>query len=270
MRRRSPRCGLLAVADETANYVFLWTRRLTYLIVYGYFLAQAALPMGIPPASHAVMVKLLGLLLVLLLVMLVLQNRKDVAAFIRGDEDNAFRQMRRGFSGIWHILLIVYIVAVYGVWALEVPGGFAFVVRATVLSIVVLALTRVVLELASRGIRRAFSITEEQKARFPLLEARANRYLPVLQTTVRILIYALGMLALLDIWGVDVFGWLSKPAAQALISRLVTIAFIILVAIVAWEGISAAIERYLDGQDSGGAAPSQRARTLPARWCATW
>jgi len=252
---------LLRIADETANYVFLWTRRLGYLVVYGYFLSQAALPMGIPPASQAVLVKLLGLFLVLLLVMLALQNRKEVAAYIRGGEEDSFRQLRRGFSGVWHILLIIYLVAVYGVWALDLPGGFAFVVRATVLSVVVLAAARGILELAHRGIQQGFALSDEQKARFPLLEARANRYLPVLQTTIRTLIYAVAALTLLNVWGVDVFGWLAEPAARALIGRIVTIAFIILIAIVVWEGISAAIERYLNGQD-GGAAPSQRLRTL--------
>lgn len=254
---------LLAIADETANYVILWTRRLTYLVVYGYFLAQAALPMSFPPASHAILVKLLGLLLVLLLVMLVLQNRKEVAGYIRGGADDAFGQLRRGFSGVWHILLIIYLVAVYGVWALELPGGFAFVLRATVLSIVVLAAARGILELARRGVSRGFALSEEQRARFPMLEARANRYLPALQTTIRVLIYGVAVLTLLDVWGIDVFGWLSSAAAQALIGRLVTIALIVLIAIVVWEGISAAIERYLDAQDSATAgSPSQRARTL--------
>jgi small-conductance mechanosensitive channel len=253
---------LFEIADETANYIFLWTRRLAYIVVYGYFLAQAALPMGIPPASHAILVKLLGLLLVLLLVMLVLQNRKEVAGYIRGGADDAFGQLRRGFSGIWHILLIIYLVAVYGVWALELPGGFAFVLRATVLSIVVLAAARGILELARRGVRRGFALSDEQKARFPLLEARANRYLPVLQTTIRVLIYGIAVLTLLDVWGVDVFGWLSSETAQALIARLMTIALIVLIAVVVWEGVSAAIERYLDAQDSAGAGPSQRVQTL--------
>lgn len=253
---------LLAIADETANYIFVWTRRLSYLVVYGYFLTQAALPMGLPAASHAVLVKLLGLFFMLLLVMLVLQNRKEVAAYIRGKDEDAFRQLRRGFSGVWHILLIIYFVAVYGVWALELPGGFAFVLRATVLSIVVLAAARGILELARRGVGRGFALSEEQKARFPLLEARANRYLPVLQTTIRVLIYAVATLTLLNVWGVDVFGLIAAPAARALIGRLVTIALIILVSLVVWEAISAAIERYLNGQDAAAGAPSQRARTL--------
>ena len=252
---------LLAIADETANYLFLWTRRLTYLVVYGYFLAQATRPIGLPAASHAVLVKLLGLLLALLLVMLVLQNRREVAQYIRGGADSAFGQLRRGFAGIWHILLIIYLIAVYGVWALDVPGGFAFVLRATVLSIVVLAAARIVLELAKRAIRRGFALSDEQKARFPLLEARANRYLPVLQTAVRVLIYGAAVLTLLDVWGADVASLLSNPTARALIGRLTTIALIVLIAVIVWEGISAAIERYLNGQDGGG-APSQRARTL--------
>ncbi len=253
---------LLAIADETANYIFVWTRRLSYLVVYGYFLSQAALPMGLPATSQAVLVKLLGLLLTLLLVMLVLQNRKEVAAYIRGKDDDALRQLRRGFSGIWHILLIVYFIAVYGVWALDLPGGFSFVIRATVLSIVVLFAARVILELAARGIRRGFALSAEQKERFPLLEARANRYLPLLQTSVRVLIYGATVLTLLNVWGVDVFDLIATPTVRALIGRLVTIAFIILISLIVWEAISAAIERYLNGQDAAAGAPSQRARTL--------
>lgn len=255
---------LLPIADETANYSFLWIRRLTNWTVYGFFLINATLPLGLPAAAQGALMKVLGLILALLLVMLLLQNRQDIARAISGEAGQPLGALRRRFAEIWHFLGIVFVVAVYGVWALEIPGGFEFLLRATVLSLVVLGAARGLVMLEKPVMRRAFALTDEQKSRFPGLEARANRYLPLLRKTLKFVIYTAAALALLDVWGLDIFSWFTEPAGRLILGRLVTIAAIVIVALLTWEIVSAVIERYLAATDRDGntISRSQRTQTL--------
>lgn len=263
----APRIGtmrLIPIGDETANYSFVWIRRLTNWTIYGYFIIQAALPLGLPAAAQTALMKLLGLIVALLLVMLLLQNRQEVASAIRGEDGRSLAILRRRIAEIWHFVGIVFIGAIYGVWALEIPGGFEFVLRATLMSLVILGIARGLIMLERPLVRRAFSLTDEQKRRFPGLEARTNRYLPVLQTAIKIVIYVGTALALLDVWGLDVFAWFSGPVGSLILGRLITIGAIIFFALVIWELISAGIERYLTATDREGntVSRSQRAQTL--------
>lgn len=261
---RVAKMRLIPMTDETANYSFVWIRRLTNLCAYGFLLLNAALALGLATAAYLLLLKLLGLLVGLLLIMLVLQNRHHVAARIRGNGDGALRQVRDRLADIWHILLIIYLVVTYGVWVLDLPGGFEFVLRATVLTVVIIAVVRGLIEVIQRGVKRAFALKDEQKRRFPGLEARANRYLPMLMTALKAVLSIMAGIALLEVWGLDIFDWLSGPVGQAVLQRVATIVLIVAVALLVWEVVSAAIEQYLAGKDREGnaVARSQRAQTL--------
>ncbi|CAN0454426.1 unnamed protein product, partial [Phaeothamnion confervicola] len=76
---RHPGRRLVALDDETSVYVFLWIRRVTNIAVYWYFAAEAALLLGMPAAAHNFIVKLLGVVVAMMFVAVVLQNRQPVA-----------------------------------------------------------------------------------------------------------------------------------------------------------------------------------------------
>ena len=61
---------------------------------------------------------------------------------------------------------------------------------------------------------RLFRISPDFAARFPLLEARANRYYPVLRGTVSTIISAVAALVLLEVWGIDVLRWFDYARTQ--------------------------------------------------------
>ena len=80
------------------------------------------------------------------------------------------------------MLAILYISAGFVIFVLDVEGGFAFLARATLLSVLVLAGARLAMELIGRAVDRGFRLDEETRQSFPLLEERLNRYQPVLRT----------------------------------------------------------------------------------------
>ncbi len=121
---------LFPLENETANYIFIWIKRLTILSVYGYFIIQAAMLLGLPLPAYNALLKLLGLAVGLLLIMIALQNRQNVAECIRGDGGGPLPVLRRRFADIWHILFIIYLLCSFASWALEINGGFEFVAQA--------------------------------------------------------------------------------------------------------------------------------------------
>lgn len=280
----TPSLRLIPVDDEAAHYGYIWCRRIAYTAVYGWFVPQAAYVLGIPTGTYLGLLKFAGLLVAAMLVIVVLQNRRTVADRIRGRAPDAaaeevqpgaetapeapalftMRSFRNRFADVWHLLAILYILVIYGIWALDVTGGFAFMLRATALSAVVLLISRLALLGVDRAIRRGFAIPEEVRRDFPFLEARANRYLPWLHRGLRGAILAVSALTLLDAWGIQSFAWLDTAWGRRVTTSGVTIALVLVGALVAWETVSGLIERFLAGGSKNGQKieRSARIRTL--------
>jgi moderate conductance mechanosensitive channel len=112
--------------------------------------------------------------------------------------------------------------------------------------------------------QRGFAVGPDLKSRFPMLEARANRYLPVLTVAASTIVYFFAVLTLLQAWGVDAFAWFSTNFGRRIAGSLISTATVLVIALVLWESFVSAIERYLNriGSDGRPVARSARARTL--------
>ncbi len=225
---------LVRVPDETAHYLVIWVRRIAIFTVYEYFVAEASLLLGLPAGAHATFAKAAGLFVAGMTIMFVMQNRAVVAAWLRGKPEAAeagtLHGLRRLFAEIWHVVAILFLVAVYGVWALDVEGGFAFLMRAAAMTLAVIVVTRLIIGGLRTTVRRGFRLREDLKARFPVLEQRANRYLAGLRRFLEAVVYLVAGLGLLHAWGIRVFDWLASDAGRFLTSRLATVVFILLAA----------------------------------------
>ncbi len=265
----APSLRLLALEDETAAYLFVWVRRLVNLPVYGYFTAQALLALGLPDGAYMVLVKLVGLGEALLLFVLVQQLKAEVAAAIRGAGPAAggafsLTNLRRRLADAWHVVAALYLAAVYFVWALEIPGGFAYLLEGTVVTVVIVLLTRLARDLLRRGADRLLRVSPAIRARYPHIESRANRYLPWARNVAAGLVYLVAALLVLNAWDIDVFAWLASDTGREMLARAVNVLFVLLVSLGIWELASGLITIYLEKRDDDGAevVRSARARTL--------
>ena len=261
---------LVLVDDETALYLYIWVRRLAVVILTGMAAIDAAVGLGLPIAGAHGLRRLLGLLVAAMAAVLVLQNRRQMADWIRGSGRShmfgigGLSGLRARLADVWHILAILYIAGVFAVWALAVPGGFMFLLRATGASVVILVVARLVTLGIRRALERGFALGDDVKVRFPLLEARANRYLPVIQSVLRAGVVLVTLLALAQAWGIDSFAWLESSTGQRVLNGAFSIGAVLVFALMAWEGSSQAIEGYLNRTDASGKRRerSARARTL--------
>ena len=264
-----PSLRLLPIKDETAAYLYVWVRRLVNLPVYGYFAAQALLALGFPDGAYTVLVKLVGLGEALLLFVLVQQLKEDVAAAIRGigtAADGAFSltTLRRRLADVWHVVAGLYLAALYLVWALEIPGGFAYLLEGTAVTVVIVLLTRLARDLLRRGADRLLRVSPAIRARYPHIESRANRYLPWARNVAAGLVYLVATVLVLNAWDIDIFAWLASDTGREFLARAVNVLFVLLVSLGIWELASGLITIYLEKRDDDGAevVRSARARTL--------
>lgn len=268
---REPALRLIPSSDETAHYAMIWVRRLASTAIYGFFGLQAALLLGIGAAAYEALMHLLGLVVTLMGLILILQNRRPVAERIRGREMEGglpgrltLSLFRRRLAQSWHLLAGAYLILLFAVWALDWRLGFLFVLRATLLTIAVLVVARFALHLVDRLFARWLSINVQLRSTHPQLEARVNHYFPLLQGAARWLLYILAGLAILHAWGIEALAWLASEPGQALGGTVARILGVLVVAVIVWEVTASFIERYLAETDArdGPRVRSARAKTL--------
>ncbi|HEY4985420.1 MAG TPA: mechanosensitive ion channel domain-containing protein [Bradyrhizobium sp.] len=253
-----PGLRLFQIDDESAAYGFLWLKRFTHAGVYGYFILHTAWLLGLSWTAYSFFANLLALFITGMSIVFVLQIRRAVSRWLRGRMAvNNVARLRGHVAEVWHVVVIAYAIGVYLVWVTAVPGGFSYLLRASLLSALTIALAGLVLAGLMRTFATLFDLSSETRAKYPLLEARANSYLPAFRQLLRSLVVAISGLALIEIWGGHPLEWLASTNGQGLLGRFISIGVVLLISLVALEVGTAFGERMAQRNPS-----SMRLRTL--------
>jgi moderate conductance mechanosensitive channel len=264
----APALRLVPLTDAAAAYGFQWTRRLISITIYGYFALAAGRQLGLPWTIYGFLLHVLFFTIVLMLMAIIVQCREPVAEAIARLADEPHNAVIRrlpgqGLARVWHLLALFYVLFVYVVWALKIPGGFELLLGATLGSALIVIGTRLLLRMVERLFGRDPRIGEEVEAVPRGIERRFHRYLPIIGGLLRALVLFCAAAALLDVWGLGTLRWLVSDAGHELGGRLMIVAVVVVVTIVVWELISLVIERTVTDTDAeGNLRLSNRARTL--------
>jgi len=264
----TPNLRMATITDRTAIYCVIWWRRLINVAVYGYFFCQAVLLLGLPEVGYQALVKVLGLIVVALLIVLILQNRVTFATWVRSGGEHkrwrAFFLVAYRVADFWHILAILYVLAGGMLAAALGLNGFLFFLKSSAASIAIVWAMGFALIGIQKAVDRGFRLRATVDGRYPGMQERVNRYLPVARIILQLFVIALAIIMVAEAWNIDVFNWLASDTGGLIIGRLVSIAAIALVALAIWEVASSVIDRYLSATDEEGTQKErgQRARTL--------
>ena len=241
--------GLLRARAETSAYIEIWARRIVTVGISGVAFANVALLLGLHRAGYAALLHLVMLIVHLFIVVIILQCRRQVAEAIRapaGREGMASR-VRNRVAGLWHYLAIVLDLALWAVWALNIRNGYSLLLQYFVGTIAVALIARLATIVVLSLIDRGFRISPDILQRFPGLETRANRYLPLLRKIVASVIAFIGFVALLEVWGVDAIVWFyGGQIGSRLLSAVATIGIAALAAAAIWEASNALMDRQVN------------------------
>ena len=244
----TPRLRLFQLPDTLAAYLMRWTRRLVVIAVFGYAIAEVGLLLGLSDVAHDALLKANGFVLHACLAVIVLQKRRAVRHRLRappGATGPAAR-MRNALASVWHWIALFFIVAIWLVWAVEIPNGFVRLLHFFIVTALVLIGARLLLIVLSGSLDRALSVPPETAARYPGLEARLRLYHPGLSALLRAMVYLLCLLGILQLYGFGAFTWFAESdLGQRMVSAFGTLAFTLLLALAAWEAANAALQRHL-------------------------
>ena len=241
--------GLFRVRAETAAYIEIWARRIVTVGVSGIAFANVALLLGLHRAGYAALLRLVMLIVHLFIVVIILQCRRQVAEAIRAPAggEGAAARVRNRVAGLWHYLAIALDLALWAVWALNIRNGYSLLLQYFIGTIAIALITRLATIAVLSLIDRGFRISPDILQRFPGLETRANRYLPLLRKIVSAAIAFIGFVALLEVWGVDAVVWFyGGQIGSRLLSAIVTIGIAALAAAAIWEASNALMDRRLN------------------------
>ncbi|MBK1660422.1 mechanosensitive ion channel family protein, partial [Paracraurococcus ruber] len=265
---------LIPCPDAAAAAGIRWLRRLMLVGLSGYTLAEAGLLLGMPWSAYDAILNVTLLVISLLLARIVLQQREAVATVLRADplaegEDasgtrHLLRSARDQLADIWHVVVILWLVACWVVWALALENGFQRLATGTVLTVVIVGLAKALDEAIIWSLDRVLHPGPEMARRFPGMAARSAQYVPLLKSLISALLGFAALVLLLETWGFNSLSWFEAGTlGRRLLDTLASIAMTLLIALVVWEVANSAIQRRLTrlSRDSH-AARSARVRTL--------
>ncbi|HEX4504849.1 MAG TPA: mechanosensitive ion channel domain-containing protein [Alphaproteobacteria bacterium] len=266
---RTASLRLVPFGDRAARFLHRWICWIGAIVAFGWFGITALRVLGLPKVAAHAALKLVALSILVILVGLVVTERKEIARWIRGskgdERPSAFHSLRRRLSEVWHLLAIAYLVATFAVFAFDIEGGFDFILHGTLISVLVIAAARLSMHLVEHAVTRGTTLTHgAPEDRYSRLRERADIYLPIIRAGSSAIIWLIAVVVLVDVWGIDALDWATGPEGRAALARTLSIALIVISATVAWEFVSAVIETYLVGavKDGTPVQRSQRVRTL--------
>lgn len=243
----SARLRLLPVSDDTAHYLMIWVRRIAAVIVVGYAVTEFGALFGMDSETREALLRLVSLLVHVMLIVMVLQSRASVAARLSGTGQGFWGTLRRRIASVWHIYAIAFIAAGWVIYAYEIRNGLAELLHFMLWTIVVALAARIADIVLVGALDRGFSAAHDHAAQYGHIEERVSHYRQPVRVLLRLSISVLATITLLQLWGIDVFGWfrqgeLGGRIADSSVTLLVTLG----VAVALWEAVNIAMQVYLD------------------------
>ncbi len=257
------RLRLFHIPDLPATWLTRWIRRIAVVGVFGYAFVEVGSLLGLSDDARLALLKTISLVIHVFLAIMLLEKRRLIAGLIRGRRDatGPMARLRLALAAVWLWIALVLIMALWFVWAVEVPNGFTWLLRFTFVTGALLISARLLMILLSGLIDRGLNVPV---TRFPNLETRLHLYHPVINGLVRFGVYALTLLALLQFFGLNGLTWLTETdLGERIASAFATIAVTFLLAVAVWEAANIAIDRHLEKlAKEEQAVRSARLRTL--------
>lgn len=257
---------LLPLQGETSAYLEVWARRILATGLFGGAIAEIGLFLGLTPEARMAILKIVILLIHVYVVIILLQSRAAISSEIAGaaNKRGYFSVVRRRLATVWVYPAVILVMAMWFVWALEVRDGLYRLLVFFLSTLIVLVGARVLTILLLGALDRLFRVHPDMHRRYPTLEARANRYYPILRRLIMVVMVIFTVLALLQVWGLQAVDWLTASAMGAqLLSAGVTVLVAAVVAILVWEFVTTMMDRHLATLNRAGQyARAARVRTL--------
>ena len=197
---------------------------------------------------------------------MVIQKRRAVRRLLRASPEatGVVAGLRNRLAAVWHWIALFFLIAGWVIWAVEVPHGYGAVLHYFIVTALVLIGARLVLLVLLGVVDKVMRPPTDSVGFYPGMQTRLLVYHPVVTVALRLTIYLLCVLGLLQLYGLNTFLWLVESAlGLRILSASGTLLVTIVLAFAAWEAINGGVQQHLDRlQRESQLAKSARLRTL--------
>jgi small conductance mechanosensitive channel len=260
-----PSLRLIPLGEAGTRAWYFWLSRAISVLGYTFMFVAPVLNAG---ASYAAaqslrVVVMFGMLV--LGIVAVLRHRRAGQHWIErrhgAKEGDAMGRAHLALAHGWHVLVIIWLLALFTTWMSNPRAAMGFMLAATARSVVLLLVGGLVLG----GMRRLFAggvqVPAGLQDRLPLLQTHLNTFIPTTVQVVRSVVLVCVLLALLQIWGaVDFLAWLDTDRGRRMVGSMISAGVILLVGAAVYIGMSSWVEYRLN--PNYGSVPTSRERTL--------
>ena len=263
-----PPLRLVLIGDRAARRVAFWIRLMLLVGAWGFSSITVMQTLGLSTYASLALMRALALSEHVLLAFLIVHSRTDVARRLHPPRrvKGPARRVLTTFANRWWVYAVVLDFAVWFVWALQIRNGYARLWTFTLDTFLVAVGARLVAIALLGALARTVRVDEAATLRHPWIQSRAQRYYPLMRRFVTVAVLAVAVVVLLQIWGLDAFGWFGRGALGGrLFSALAGSLVAMVVGLVIWEAANISLERHLDrlGRDPiNGGVKAARVRTL--------
>ena len=235
--------------------------------ILGHFLLTATRSLGLPYNLYTFVQHLLFLIVSVILIITVIRSRDALGQSIKGWSQTSDGLIKRiipwtFLASYGHWIAVVWIVVHYLVWSLNIPGGTIVLSRATIGTVLVLAIGRLLLIGVDRMLHWG-STAQVEDGDLAEVQERASRYAGPLRFALRTTIIVLGLLALAQVWNLGILAWFETSTGSAVLATLLRLLLIVMIAVVLSEIAASLATRYIEATDDTGVpVHSNRSRTL--------
>lgn len=256
---------LLPLSDMTAAYWYFWLARAVSLVGYTFMFIAPILAANISEAAAQAVRVLVMLTALIISIVVILQNRDRVRQFLAARAASGRSDFigRSGafLAGIWHLVAIAYLIAIFAVWLVNPTDALPFMLAATIRSVVAIVVGGLVIAFIGRFANAGLRLPDDVRARLPGLEARLQAFVPRVMQVVRTVVSVGVVIAIAQAWGlIDFLGWLSSEAGQQVSASALAALVILLLGFVAYLTMSSWVEYRLN--PAFGTVPTSREKTL--------
>lgn len=263
---RYERLRLFPVSQEIAQY---WTRWLMMIInITGYSL------LVLVPVAQAILTRAVGNLLGLLVMLTVYLYAINVIWSKRQTVRSGLTQAAEGattavfgtlilvLARIWHWLALTYLTVLFVVSQTHQQQALNFMGKATAQSLIAVLIGGIAITAISALAHRRVKLPGNWRQSLPSLEVRLNAYIPAFLHGLRLLIFILITLVVLDAWNTfNLINWLSSDTGQTALSTLIRLSIILFISVTSWTVLASFIEHRLTSTH-GPSLPTEREKTL--------
>lgn len=230
--------------------LYIWIRRMAYVALFGFFFLETGRLIHLPYAGEKLLLQMSSLVITLMAVCMVISLHEHLKTWIRQQRESIQRsRLKRSlltYLEYSYIPLIVFIVISYISWATPEYDRFQIVMWKVLLTLALLPL----LQYGAYCLKklRILYIHRNLKRLSPAFSRRAVFYGHQIDFVLITLLYLIGVMAVLDLWGFNFSSFMSSKLGKIIFEKTFSIFTIIIVALFINRAGMGLLNRYLTAE----------------------